>query len=104
MAALDRLPAIFTRTDGSPGPGYARPEDDNLRAGESGVTLPANRLPATAARAGTTVMRKGWLLFVVGWLLILGGSWLASAIQTSGGIKVQDVRFAGTGGVTMSGL
>lgn len=49
-------------------------------------------------------MRKGWLLFVVGWLLILGGSWLAGAIQTSGGIKVQDVRFAGTGGVTMSGL
>jgi pimeloyl-ACP methyl ester carboxylesterase len=49
-------------------------------------------------------MRKGWLLFVVGWMLILGGSWLASAIQTSGGIKVQDVRFAGTGGVTMSGL
>ena len=49
-------------------------------------------------------MRKGWLLFVIGWLLILGGSWLASAIQTSEGIKVEDVRFAGTGGVTMSGL
>lgn len=49
-------------------------------------------------------MRKGWLLFVIGWLLILGGSWLASAIQTSGGIKVTDVRFAGTSGVTMSGL
>eukprot|EP01030_Chromulinospumella_sphaerica_P018426 gene18426-18288_t len=49
-------------------------------------------------------MRKGWLLFAIGWVLILGGSWLASAIQTSGGIKVQDVRFAGTGGVTMSGL
>lgn len=49
-------------------------------------------------------MRKGWLLLVIGWLLILGGSWLASAIQTSGEIKVQDIRFAGTGGVTMSGL
>ncbi|WGM40766.1 alpha/beta fold hydrolase [Caulobacter sp. NIBR1757] len=49
-------------------------------------------------------MRKGWLLFVIGWLLILGGSWLASAIQTNGGIKVTDIRFAGTGGVTMSGL
>lgn len=49
-------------------------------------------------------MRKGWLLFVIGWLLVLGGSWLASAIQTSGGIKVTDVRFAGTGGVTMNGL
>lgn len=49
-------------------------------------------------------MRKGWLLFAIGWLLVLGGSWAASAIQTDGGIKVQDVRFAGTGGVTMSGL
>jgi pimeloyl-ACP methyl ester carboxylesterase len=49
-------------------------------------------------------MRKGWVLFLAGWLLILGGSWLASAIQTSGGITVKDVRFAGTGGVTMSGL
>ena len=49
-------------------------------------------------------MRKGWLLFVIGWLLVLGGSWLASAIQTSGGIKVTDVRFTGTGGVTMSAL
>ncbi len=49
-------------------------------------------------------MRKSWLLFVIGWLMILGGSWAASAIQTDGGIKVQDVRFAGTGGVTMSGL
>jgi pimeloyl-ACP methyl ester carboxylesterase len=49
-------------------------------------------------------MRKGWLLFAIGWLLVLGGSWAASAVQTDGGIKVQDVRFAGTGGVTMSGL
>ncbi len=49
-------------------------------------------------------MRKSWLLFAIGWALILGGSWLAAAIQTSGGIKVEDVRFAGTGGVTMSGL
>ena len=49
-------------------------------------------------------MRKGWLLFAIGWLLVLGGSWAASAIQTDGGITVEDVRFAGTGGVTMSGL
>ncbi len=49
-------------------------------------------------------MLKGWLLFAIGWLLVLGGSWAASAIQTDGGIKVEDVRFAGTGGVTMSGL
>ncbi|RYF91662.1 MAG: alpha/beta fold hydrolase, partial [Caulobacteraceae bacterium] len=40
----------------------------------------------------------------MGWLLILGGSGLASAIQTSGGVKVEDLRFPGTGGVIMSGL
>ena len=47
---------------------------------------------------------RGWGLFLVGLVLILGGSWLASAVQTSGGISVTDVRFPGTGGVTMSGL
>ncbi|MDP2260270.1 MAG: alpha/beta fold hydrolase [Caulobacter sp.] len=49
-------------------------------------------------------MRKGWLLFLAGWALILGGAALASAIQTSGGIKIRDVRFLGESGVTMSGL
>ena len=49
-------------------------------------------------------MRKGWLLFLAGWALILGGAALASAIQTSGGIKIRDVRFLGDSGVTMSGL
>lgn len=49
-------------------------------------------------------MRKGWLLFLAGWVLILGGGALGHAIQTSGGIKVEDVRFRGAGGVTMSGL
>jgi dienelactone hydrolase len=48
-------------------------------------------------------MRK-WGLFAAGVLLILAGSWLASTVQTSGGITVTDVRFPGTGGVTMSGL
>jgi pimeloyl-ACP methyl ester carboxylesterase len=49
-------------------------------------------------------MRKGWVLFVLGWALILGGGFWAHAIQTSGGIKVSDVRFAGARGVTMSAL
>ena len=49
-------------------------------------------------------MRKGWLLFVTGWALIMAGSWLAAAVQTSGGISVRDVRFAGGHGVQMSGL
>lgn len=48
-------------------------------------------------------MRK-WGLFAAGVLLILAGSWLASAVQTSGGVTVTDVRFPGAGGVTMSGL
>ncbi|MDO8297594.1 MAG: alpha/beta fold hydrolase [Caulobacter sp.] len=48
-------------------------------------------------------MRR-WGLFAAGLLLILAGSWLASAVQTVGGITVTDVRFPGTGGVTMSGL
>lgn len=56
-----------------------------------------------AAGRGTT-MRKGWLLFLAGWALILGGAALASTIQTSGGIKIRDVRFLGDSGVTMSGL
>jgi len=49
-------------------------------------------------------MRKPWLLFVLGVALVLGGSLLAAKVQTSGGIKVTEVTFAGTGGVTMSGL
>lgn len=48
-------------------------------------------------------MRK-WGLFAIGLALILAGSWLASSIQTAGGVTVTDVRFPGTGGVTMSGL
>ena len=48
-------------------------------------------------------MRK-WGLFAIGLALILAGSWLASAVQTSGGVTVTDVRFPGAGGVTMSGL
>lgn len=48
-------------------------------------------------------MRK-WGLFAAGLMLILAGSWLANAVQTSGGIQVADVRFPGAGGVTMSGL
>ena len=49
-------------------------------------------------------MRKPWLLFVLGLALVLGGSLLAAKVQTAGGIKVTEVAFAGTGGVTMSGL
>ncbi|MFL6600129.1 MAG: alpha/beta hydrolase family protein [Steroidobacteraceae bacterium] len=46
---------------------------------------------------------KRSLLFA-GALLILLGGFLAHCIQTTGGIRVLDVRFAGTGATLMSGL
>jgi len=49
-------------------------------------------------------MSKGWKLFLLGWALIFAGSFLAYRIQTSGGIRVEDVRFTGTGGTPMSAL
>ncbi len=49
-------------------------------------------------------MRGGWKLFILGWALVFGGSLLAHKIQTSRGIRVEDVRFAGTSGTPMSGL
>jgi len=43
-------------------------------------------------------MLRKWGFFILGWLLILGGSFLAHAIQTSHGtVAVKDVRFAGDG-------
>ena len=53
--------------------------------------------------AKPAVRRKPWLA-AVGIALILAGSVLAWLIQTSGGVRVADVRFAGTGGLTMSAL
>src|ERR1700761_3827287 len=49
-------------------------------------------------------MSRGWTLFLLGWALVLGGGFLAHKIQTSGGIRMEDVRFTGTGGTVMSGL
>ena len=45
-----------------------------------------------------------WMLCVLGAVLILAGSYLASAIQTAGGVRVEDIRFIGTGGAKMSAL
>ncbi|MBV8745499.1 MAG: alpha/beta fold hydrolase [Xanthobacteraceae bacterium] len=47
--------------------------------------------------------RKPWLA-VVGVALILAGCLLAWLIQTAGGVRVADIRFAGTNGLTMSAL
>ncbi|HXC56470.1 MAG TPA: alpha/beta fold hydrolase [Rhizomicrobium sp.] len=45
-----------------------------------------------------------WLLCTLGAALILAGSYLAAAIQTADGVRVEDIRFAGTGGLRMSAL
>ncbi len=49
-------------------------------------------------------MRSRWSLAIAGLILILAGGWLAHLTQTSGGIRIRDVRFAGAKGNIMSAL
>jgi pimeloyl-ACP methyl ester carboxylesterase len=49
-------------------------------------------------------MRGRWSLAILGVILILAGALLAHFTQTAGGIRIQDVRFTGAKGNTMSGL
>jgi pimeloyl-ACP methyl ester carboxylesterase len=49
-------------------------------------------------------MRSRWSLAIAGLILILAGGVLAHLTQTSGGIRIEDVRFAGAKGNTMSAL
>ena len=49
-------------------------------------------------------MSKKLGLFVLGWVLILAGSFFAHQVQTSGGVRVEDVRYPGGAGTTLSGL
>ncbi|QWG25253.1 alpha/beta fold hydrolase [Bradyrhizobium sediminis] len=49
-------------------------------------------------------MRSRWSLAIAGVVLILAGGLLAHFTQTAGGIKIQDVRFKGAKGNTMSAL
>jgi pimeloyl-ACP methyl ester carboxylesterase len=49
-------------------------------------------------------MHRKWSLAIVGAILILAGGVLAYLTQTSGGIQIRDVRFAGAKGNTMSAL
>src|ERR1700693_2934164 len=49
-------------------------------------------------------MHKRWSLAIAGVILILVGGLLAYFTQTSGGIRIQDVRFKGAAGNTMSAL
>ena len=49
-------------------------------------------------------MRRTYTLPMFALGLVFGGGLLASLVQTSGDVKIKDVRFSGTGGVTMSAL
>jgi pimeloyl-ACP methyl ester carboxylesterase len=49
-------------------------------------------------------MRGRWSLAMLGVVLILAGGLLAHFTQTAGGIKIQDIRFKGAKGNTMSAL
>jgi pimeloyl-ACP methyl ester carboxylesterase len=49
-------------------------------------------------------MRGRWSWAIAGLILILAGGFLAHVTQTAGGIRIEDVRFAGAKGNTMSAL
>ena len=49
-------------------------------------------------------MRGRWSLAIAGLVLIIAGGLLAHFTQTADGIRIQDVRFAGAKGNTMSAL
>jgi pimeloyl-ACP methyl ester carboxylesterase len=49
-------------------------------------------------------MRARWTLAIVGAAMMVAGSLLAHLTQTSGGIKIEDIRFKGAKGNTMSAL
>lgn len=49
-------------------------------------------------------MTRKWLAFGLAWALILGGAYLAHAVQTAGGTTVAEVRITADKGVTVSGL
>ena len=49
-------------------------------------------------------MRGRWSLAIVGVILIVAGGALAHLTQTAGGITIQDIRFKGAKGNTMSAL
>ncbi|HEY5007145.1 MAG TPA: alpha/beta fold hydrolase [Caulobacteraceae bacterium] len=46
--------------------------------------------------------RRG--LFALGWVLVLAGGLIASLVQTSGGVKIQDIRFPGQGTIQFAAL
>jgi pimeloyl-ACP methyl ester carboxylesterase len=61
-------------------------------------------MPVNGAGKREASMRRRWSLAIAGTILILAGGLLAHFTQTSGGIRIQDVRFKGAKGNTMSAL
>src|ERR1700686_5500259 len=49
-------------------------------------------------------MRRRWSLAIAGVILILAGGVLAWLTQTAGGVRIEDIRFKGAKGDTMSAL
>ncbi|MFI4935855.1 MAG: alpha/beta hydrolase family protein [Caulobacterales bacterium] len=49
-------------------------------------------------------MGKPLGLFTLGWVLVLVGGLVAHLVQTSGGVKIEDIRYPGDGGTTLSAL
>src|SRR5260221_12052832 len=49
-------------------------------------------------------MRGRWSLAIIGVVLIVAGGLLAYLTQTAGGIRIEDIRFKGAKGNTMSAL
>lgn len=49
-------------------------------------------------------MRNHWRLFLLGWALILAGSLTAHLVQTAGDVTIEDLRFTGSDGKTLSAL
>jgi len=49
-------------------------------------------------------MRRRLAVFLIGWALVLVGGGLADLVQTAGGVKLEDVRYPGGAGETLSAL
>jgi pimeloyl-ACP methyl ester carboxylesterase len=69
-----------------------------------GAPWPHVITPEIARAAVGALMPKSWRLFLVGLVVILVGCLLAHLTQTAGGVRLEDVRFTGTGGTPMSAL
>jgi pimeloyl-ACP methyl ester carboxylesterase len=68
-------------------------------------TIKANLAGAAGGTTwGGNTMRARWTLAIAGAVLMLAGCLLAHFTQTAGGIRIEDIRFQGARGNTMSAL